>query len=216
MGCPNAVHRLFDVGCCPVLVRPSDAGSLRRMKSNGQLPRRSFLKGLGLAVPVVVTGPGLVLAQSNAPPLPTPRTSHSAAKEFTADLVIIGGGLGGCAAALAAARNGLRVIMTEETDWIGGQLTAQAVPPDENPWIETFGGTRSYLNLRQQIRDYYLRNFPLTAEARAKPYLNPGNGWVSRLCHEPRVALAVLQQLLAPYVGGQKILILLRHKVVDA
>ena len=36
------------------------------------------------------------------------------------------------------------------------------------------------------------------------------------LCHEPRVSLAVLQQLLAPYVGGQKILILLRHKAVDA
>ena len=29
------------------------------------------------------------------------------------------------AAALAAVRNGLSVIMTEETDWIGGQLTAQ-------------------------------------------------------------------------------------------
>jgi hypothetical protein len=135
---------------------------------------------------------------------------------MAADLIIIGGGLGGCAAALSAARNGLRVILTEETDWIGGQLTAQAVPPDENAWIETCGGTRSYLNLRQQIRDYYLRHFPLTAEARAKPYLNPGNGWVSRLCHEPRVALAVLQQLLAPYVSGQKILILLRHKALDA
>ena len=73
--------------------------------------------------------------------------------------------------------------MTEETDWIGGQLTAQAVPPDENQWIETVGGTRSYLNLRQQIRDYYLQHFPLTAAARAQPYLNPGNGWVSRLCH---------------------------------
>ncbi|MGO8929095.1 MAG: FAD-dependent oxidoreductase [Limisphaerales bacterium] len=135
---------------------------------------------------------------------------------MAADLVIIGGGLGGCAAALSAARNGLRVILTEETDWIGGQLTAQAVPPDENPWIETCGGTRSYLSLRQQIREYYLRYFPLTAEARAKPYLNPGNGWVSRLCHEPRVSLAVLQQLLAPYAGGQRILVLLRHRAVDA
>jgi NADPH-dependent 2,4-dienoyl-CoA reductase/sulfur reductase-like enzyme len=46
-----------------------------------------------------------------------------------AEVVIVGGGLGGCAAALAAARNGLSVIMTEETDWIGGQLTSQAVPP---------------------------------------------------------------------------------------
>jgi len=61
------------------------------------------------------------------------------AREMAADLVIVGGGTGGCAAALAALRNGLTVVMTEETDWIGGQFTQQAVPPDEHPWIESFG-----------------------------------------------------------------------------
>ena len=60
----------------------------------------------------------------------------AAAHELRCDVAILGGGTGGCAAALAAARNGLRVILTEETDWLGGQLTAQAVPPDEHPWIE--------------------------------------------------------------------------------
>ena len=44
------------------------------------------------------------------------------------DVAVIGGGTGGCAAALAAVRNGMRVVMTEETPWIGGQLTLQAVP----------------------------------------------------------------------------------------
>ena len=142
----------------------------------------------------------------------TPSHAH----ELAADLIIVGGGLGGCAAALAAAGNGLRVILTEETDWIGGQLTAQGVPPDENPWIETFGGTRSYLELRRRIREYYLRNYPLTTEARTKPYLNPGNGWVSRLCHEPRVALAVLQEMLAPFVSSGRLTILLRHRILAA
>jgi len=186
------------------------------MNKSRQLPRRSFLKGLGLAAPVVMGGQGLVLTRNPAGATSSGAASKTPVKELAADLVIIGGGLGGCAAALAAARNGLRVIITEETDWIGGQLTAQAVPPDENPWIETFGGTRSFLNLRQQIREYYTRHYPLTAAARANPLLNPGNGWVSRLCHEPRVSLAVLQQLLAPYQSAQKILVLLRHKVVDA
>ncbi len=186
------------------------------MNKSGELGRRAFLKGLGLAAPVAVSGAGLVFAERQVDSTAPAGGRKTAAKELAADLVVVGGGLGGCAAALAAARNGLRVILTEETDWIGGQLTAQAVPPDENPWIETFGGTRSYLNLRQQIRDYYLRHFPLTAEARAKAYLNPGNGWVSRLCHEPRVSLAVLQGLLAPYVSGRKILLLLRHKAMEA
>ena len=47
------------------------------------------------------------------------------ANELHADIVIIGASTGGCAAALAVARAGGHVILTEETDWIGGQLTAQ-------------------------------------------------------------------------------------------
>ena len=106
--------------------------------------------------------------------------------------------------------------MTEETDWIGGQLTSQAVPLDENAWIEQAGGTRSYQSLRQRIRGYYARNFPLTAEARANARLNPGNGSVSRLCHEPRVGLAALEELLAPFVAARRVQILLRHRAVRA
>jgi hypothetical protein len=132
------------------------------------------------------------------------------------DVLVIGGGTGGCAAALAAARNGWRVILTEETDWIGGQLTAQAVPPDEHPWIEAFGATRAYREFRARVREYYRRNYPLTAEARAQAYLNPGNGNVSRLCHEPRVALAVLNEMLAPYLSGARLTILRGHKPVAA
>lgn len=40
--------------------------------------------------------------------------------ESRADVIILGGGLGGCAAALTVLRDGLRVVMTEQTDWIGG------------------------------------------------------------------------------------------------
>jgi hypothetical protein len=132
------------------------------------------------------------------------------------DLVIAGGGLGGVAAALAACRSGLRVALTEETDWIGGQLTQQAVPPDEHQWIETHGATRSYRDLRTGIRDYYRRYYPLTEEARARTELNPGDGAVSRLCHEPRVALAVLEGLLAPHVATGRLTLLLEHAVVAA
>jgi hypothetical protein len=138
------------------------------------------------------------------------------AGERHTDVVIIGGGLGGCAAALAAARHGRRVILTEETDWIGGQLTQQAVPPDEHPWIEQFGCTRSYRQLRNGIRDYYRRHYPMTSAARAAVHLNPGNGSVSALCHEPRVALAVLQAMFAPYASGGRVALMLEYKAVSA
>jgi FAD dependent oxidoreductase len=144
------------------------------------------------------------------------RAAEPKAKELSADVVIVGASVGGCAAALAAAGAGRRVILTEETDWIGGQLTSQAVPPDEHPWIESFGCTRLYRHFRNGIRDYYRRHYPLTAEARAVDDFNPGNGLVSRLCHEPRVALAVLGEMMAPYLSGRRILLLTRHRPTSA
>ena len=137
-------------------------------------------------------------------------------RERSPDLVIVGGGTGGVAAALAACLAGLRVILTEETDWIGGQLTAQAVPPDEHPWIEQFGCTRRYRQFRNQVRRFYQDHYPLTAEARANPLLNPGNGSVSRLCHEPRVALAVLLASLAPHVSGKRLEVLTHTSPIRA
>ncbi len=125
-------------------------------------------------------------------------------------LAIAGGSLGGVSAALAAARNGLRTILIAEHGWLGGQLTTQGVPPDEHRWVEMNAVTESYRQLRQHIRDYYRTFYPLTAEARANPYLNPGNAWVSRLSHEPKVAAAVIDGLLAPYEASG-CLTVLRH-----
>jgi len=133
-----------------------------------------------------------------------------------ADIIVCGGGLGGFAATLAAARNGYKVILTEETDWIGGQLTQQGVPPDEHPWIETHGAPSSYRAFRNAVREYYKNYYPLTDDAKARSFLNPGDGAVSRLCHEPRVALEVLHAMLKPYIEKDQVMLLVNHKVVDA
>ncbi len=141
---------------------------------------------------------------------------QSIGKEAAADVVIIGGGMGGCASALAACRNGLSVIMTEETDWIGGQVSQQGVPPDEHQWIETHGAPSSYREFRTKVREYYKRNYPLTADAKGREFLNPGDGTVSRLCHEPRVAVSVLIEMLAPYISTGKLTLLTEYKIRKA
>ncbi|MFV8182153.1 MULTISPECIES: FAD-dependent oxidoreductase [unclassified Streptomyces] len=133
-----------------------------------------------------------------------------------ADVLVVGGGTGGVAAALGALRAGRSVILTEEYDWLGGQLTSQAVPPDEHTWIEQFGATASYRALRDGIRDYYRRHYPLTSQARARRELNPGAGWVSRLCHEPRVGVAVIDAMLAPYRGSGRLTVLQPYRPVAA
>jgi hypothetical protein len=137
-------------------------------------------------------------------------------RELKCDILIVGGGTGGVAAALGAASLGNSVILTEETDWIGGQLTSQAVPPDEHQWIEKHGCTRRYRALRNGIRDYYRRNHPLTDAAKNDANLNPGGGGVSRLCHEPRISLAVLEAMLAPHRTTGRIRLLTRHKAIRA
>ncbi|MFO0943135.1 MAG: FAD-dependent oxidoreductase [Pirellulales bacterium] len=129
-------------------------------------------------------------------------------QQYSADVVIIGGGLGGCAAALASLRNGLSVVMTEPTDWLGGQLTSQGVPPDEHKDIETHGANRSYRELRQAIRAYYRENYRLTDQAKNTEHFNPGRGSVSRLCCEPRVAVAALESLFKSSIESGKLTLL--------
>ena len=176
------------------------------------MKRRNFIKSLSLCGGAIVAAPVTI-----TPAIASTHHQKKVAHERSADIVIAGGGMGGCAAALAALRNGLRVIMTEETDWIGGQLTQQGLScPDEHPWIESFGATQLYRDLRAGIREYYTHYYPLTEPAKANKYLNPGTGSVSRLCHEPRVALAVLSNMLAPYLGSGKLSLLLQHKIISA
>jgi len=130
------------------------------------------------------------------------------------DVLVVGGGTGGVAAALAAARRGERVHLLEETDWLGGQLTAQGVSAlDEHEHIEAFGGTASYYALREAIRDRYRAD---AGEAGRAAAFNPGNCWVSRLAFEAPVAEAVITELLRPHVAAGRLVVHRRTRVVAA
>src|SRR4051812_50105843 len=92
----------------------------------------------------------------------------------TCDVLIAGGGTGGVAAALAAACSGRRVVLLEETDWLGGQLTSQGVSAlDEHEHIEACGGTASYYPLGNAIRAHHRETKPGKCWG-ARPALQPG------------------------------------------
>lgn len=133
------------------------------------------------------------------------------------DVLVVGGGLGGVAAALAAARLGCRVCLTEENRWLGGQCTSQGVSAlDEHQYIERCGGTASYYEFRNRVRAHYRDSYRLAAGAAAAPYLNPGVGWVSRLCFEPRAGLGALLQMLLPHVQAGRLEIFYGARVCGA
>jgi hypothetical protein len=133
------------------------------------------------------------------------------------DILIIGGSTGGVAAALAAARGSRSVCLTEETNWVGGQFTAQGVSAlDENRYIETTGATALYAGFRQRVRDYYRAHYQLSAQARAEKHLNPGACWVSALCFEANAGLQALEQMLEPLERAGTLHVYLRTKAVAA
>ncbi|MEO7653531.1 MAG: FAD-dependent oxidoreductase, partial [Bryobacteraceae bacterium] len=130
--------------------------------------------------------------------------------EFTCDVLIAGAGMGGISAAITAGRRGHSVCLTEETSWIGGQMTAGGVSAlDENRFIEFSGGTRSYYELRNGIRQHYRERYKLSPAA-ALENLNPGSCYVSPLCFEPRAGLTVLEAMLKKH---PKVRLLLRTQV---
>jgi hypothetical protein len=93
------------------------------------------------------------------------------------EILVVGGGVGGTAAAIQAARRGRQVILVSAFDWLGGMLTSAGVTaPDGNElaaWQTGLWG--AFLeDLRQR---------------------QPGgldNGWVSFFTYEPRVGAQIL------------------------
>ncbi len=92
------------------------------------------------------------------------------------EVLVVGGGTGGTAAAIQAARRGAQVVLVSEFAWLGGMLTSAGVPvPDGNelrPWqTGLWGAFLSTLYQRQ-----------------------PGgldHSWVSCFSYEPRVGAQV-------------------------
>ena len=164
-------------------------------------PERRLVEVVDTARVPVEGDPGVAVLR--VPEEPAPRA-------VACEVLVVGGGTGGVAAALAAARRGRQVCLTEETDWLGGQLTAQGVSAlDEHDLIERFGGTASYGALRREIRRHY-------EELGLDPARggNPGSCWVTHLAFEPAAAVAAIDRLLAPYVESGRLEVHLRTKPV--
>ncbi|MEM8710550.1 MAG: FAD-dependent oxidoreductase [Planctomycetota bacterium] len=96
------------------------------------------------------------------------------------DVLIVGGGCSGTAAAWAAAKSGVRVLLVEETPWLGGMISAAGVScldGNEGALGGGFFGT-----FRSAMETHY--GGPEAVRT----------GWVSKTCFEPQVAAAWFAQ----------------------
>lgn len=106
--------------------------------------------------------------------------------ELTTDVLIVGGGASGVCAAIQAARQGVAVILVEETMWLGGMLTAAGVSAvDGNHHLPS----GLWGEFRQRLYQYYGSPAALAT------------GWVSHTLFEPRVGQAIFEAMVAQEPG---------------
>ncbi len=97
------------------------------------------------------------------------------------DVLVVGAGTSGVCAAIQAARLGVKVIVVEETEWVGGMLTAAGVSAIDGNHKLPSG---LWGEFRQKLYDYY--GGPQKVET----------GWVSNTLFEPKVGEQILRKML--------------------
>jgi FAD dependent oxidoreductase len=133
--------------------------------------------------------------------------TDQARAEQSTDVVVVGAGTGGVSAAIQAARLGAQVALLEETEWIGGQMTASAdATMDEgNSGITLNSGL--YAEFVQRMQAYYL--------ARGKS-VGTCYGRDTNHCYEPAVIQQILFEMIHDANDQSKghVNVYLREKVV--
>ena len=119
------------------------------------------------------------------------------------DVLVIGGGSSGVAAALSSARESAETTLLEEGPWLGGMLTAAGVSAVD-------GNTKLPSGIWGEFRDSLINRYG------SKKALQ--TGWVSNHLFEPSVGNQIFQNmvknepLLKPYFGAKVIAIKKKEK----
>ncbi len=93
------------------------------------------------------------------------------------DVVIVGGGTGGTAAGIEAARLGAKTLIVEESPWLGGMLTSAGV---------------SAVDGNYRLRGGLFGEFCDSLAARYGGYEALYSGWVSKIMFNPRTGAEIL------------------------
>lgn len=102
------------------------------------------------------------------------------AQKQTVDVLVIGGGIGGTAAGIQAARSGANTMIVEESPWLGGMLSAAGVSAIDGNHEMPSG---LWGEFRQRIYAHYGGPSKVAT------------GWVSNTQFEPRIADSILKAM---------------------
>ncbi|MDB9527462.1 FAD-dependent oxidoreductase [Oscillatoria sp. CS-180] len=149
--------------------------------------RRLGRVGVLLGTSIALVSPAFVeltaIAQESSQFLAAlPRTPDEVVE---CDVLIVGGGLSGTAAAYQSLKAGHTVCLTELTDWVGGQISSQGTTAldESRRQRQLLFYSEGYRELRDRVMEKYGE-------------LNPGRCWVSASCFMPYDAHALLFDML--------------------
>lgn len=104
------------------------------------------------------------------------------AQSLKTDVLILGGGASGTVAGIQAARMGVRALIVEETEWLGGMLTSAGVSAID-------GNHNMPAGIWGEFRNHLYQYYGGAAAVET--------GWVSNTLFEPSVGNKILQQMVA-------------------
>ncbi len=156
-----------------------------------------------LTEPTNENQPAVKAEQVNLPPLlpngrprlfPLPPAQDS----WTCEVVVIGGSLGGVAAASHAMQSGATTCLIELAPWLGGQISSQGVSAiDESNTMrqsETF--SESWLSFKRRIQQQWVKLPDWTGLSEKQQVAGLNSCWVGTLCFPPEAGEAASEQLL--------------------
>ena len=123
--------------------------------------------------------------------------------ERTFDIVIAGGGVSGCAAALAAARNGASVLLLEQNGYLGGTLTGCGV----GPMMTFHAGQKQIITgiMQELVDDMVSRGWSLGHVLDDKQYtstITPFHAEGLKIVLDEKLQQAGCTVLLHTFIGG--------------
>ncbi len=174
----------------------------------------SFLAGQGLGAllagsqrsPLAITTPAprlpdgwlpTTIARPQLSPLPTPKET------WQCEVVVIGGSLGGVAAASHAMQSGAVTCLIELTPWLGGQISSQGVSAlDESQEMRSEASfSQSWTNFKQLLAQQPVTLPAWTGVPPGTLASDINSCWVGMLCFPPAAGATASEQLLKAAVA---------------
>ena len=114
------------------------------------------------------------------------------------EVAVIGGTLGGVAAASQAMQSGAKTCLIEISPWLGGQISSQGVSAlDESVVMQSLNNfAPSWVAFKQLIRQQTVNLPAWTGLSSPQPVANINSCWVANLCFPPEAGAKASQQLL--------------------